>query len=93
MIGGHELDPLKLATAKLQSQPGQAALKLMDCLFTTKEMVNGNLSGATNSKELARQQGMRKLDHTRLQYIFGKYYFLSPSLYRSINPSRELIIL
>ena len=40
-----DIDQLKLANAKLQKDAGSAALKLMDCVFTTAEMVNGNPSG------------------------------------------------
>ena len=42
------MDKLRLANAKLQSDPGNAALKLMDCV---QEMVNGNPSGVTKSKD------------------------------------------
>jgi len=33
---------LKVVNAKLQSNPVSAALKMMDSLFSTEELVNGN---------------------------------------------------
>ena len=44
---------LKLAQAKMEKEPCKAALKLLSCLFTPEELVNGNLSGVTNSKEMS----------------------------------------
>ena len=66
------VDPVKLANAKLQSDPGTAALKLMDCVFTTEEMVNSNPSGVTKSKDPTRQKTIKRLDPTKMQYIDGK---------------------
>lgn len=62
---------MKLANAKLQSEPGTAALKLMDCVFTTEEMVNSNPSGITKSKDPARQKTIRALDPIKMKYIDG----------------------
>ena len=64
-------DPVKLANAKLQSDPGSAALKLMDCVFTIKELVNGNPSGVTKSKDSARQKTIRPLNAAKMKYIDG----------------------
>ena len=60
------MDSIKLAHARLQSDPGSAALKLMDCLFTTAEMVNGNLSGMNKSKDPLRQRTIRPLDSAKM---------------------------
>lgn len=65
------IDPVKLASAKL---PGQVALKLMDCLFDVCEMMNGNPSEATNSKDPVRQRTIARLDPERMQYIYGKSF-------------------
>ena len=71
------MEPLKLAQAKLQTNPGQAALKLMDCLFDVKEMVNGNPTGKSNSKDPDWQRAIKQLDLERLQYIYGKNFAIS----------------
>lgn len=34
-----DVDPVKLANAKLQADGGNAALKLMDCIFTTEGII------------------------------------------------------
>ena len=65
------VDLVKLANAKLQSDPGMAALKLMDCVFSTEEMVNSNPSGVTKSKDVARQKNIRPLDPIKMKYIDG----------------------
>lgn len=65
----------KLANAKLQSDPGTAALKLMDCVFTTEEMVNSNPSGITKSKDSTRKKTIKRLDPTKMQYIDGNVLF------------------
>lgn len=65
------VDPVKLANAKLQSDPGTSALKLMDCVFTTEEMVNSNPSGVTKSKDPTRQKTIKRLDPTKMKYIDG----------------------
>ena len=65
------VDAVKLANAKLQSEPGTCALKLMDCVFTTEELVNGNPSGVTKSKDQARQKTIRPLDANKMKYIDG----------------------
>ena len=63
------IDKLKLANAKLQADPGTAALKLMDCIFTTEEMVNGNPSGVTKSQDPVRKRTIRVLDPEKMQFI------------------------
>ena len=45
------VDKLKLANAKLQNDAANTALKLMDAVFSVEEMVNGNPSGVTKSKD------------------------------------------
>lgn len=72
MFGAHKVDRLRLANAKLQPDPGSAALKLMDCLFATEEMVNGNPSGNTKSNDPIRKATIVPLDPRRMQYIYGK---------------------
>lgn len=73
VFGQHKVDQLRLANAKLQSDPGAAALKLMDTLFTTEEMVNGNPSGNTKSQDPVRRASITPLDPFRMKYIFGKF--------------------
>ena len=65
------VDAVRLANPKLQPDAGSAALKLMDCIFSTTEMVNGNPSGATCPKDATRQRTIRTLDPQRLRYIDG----------------------
>ena len=72
MFGVHKVDRLRLANAKLQPDPGSAALKLMDCLFTAEEMVNGNPSGNTKSNDPIRKASIVPLDSHRMQYLYGK---------------------
>ena len=67
------VDLVKLANAKLQSDPGTAALKLMDCVFTTAELVNSNPSGVTKSKDPARQKTIKPLDPRKIIYIDGMH--------------------
>lgn len=62
---------LKLQAAKLQSEPSRCALQLMSCLFTAEELVNGNPSGVTNSKDPVRKGTIKKLDPKRIKYIIG----------------------
>ena len=72
-IQGVTVNQLKLANAKLQSDPGSAALKLMDCLFESHEMVNGNPSGTTKSKDVVRQETIKLLDPVRMKFIYGMW--------------------
>ena len=60
---------MRLANAKLQPEPGSTALKLLDCLFTVQELVNGNPSGHTKSKEPNRIATIKILDPARMKYI------------------------
>ena len=55
----------------MEKEPCKAALKLLSCLFTPEELVNGNLSGVTNSKESQHQSTITKLDPARIKYIEG----------------------
>ena len=67
------VDPVRLANAKLQKDAGNVALKLMDCIFSTKEMVNGNPSGVTRSKDPTRQKTIQALDPEKMTYIDGTF--------------------
>lgn len=71
-----DLDPLRLAKAKLCASAEAAALKLMDCVFSTEELVNGNPSGKTKSHDSSRQQTIRMLDPAKMRYIDGTYSVL-----------------
>ena len=73
MICGHSVDRLKLQSAKLQGDPSKCALQLMSCLFSVEELVNGNPSGHTNSKDDIRKKTIKKLDPERIKYISGMY--------------------
>lgn len=64
-----------MANAQLQHDAGSAALKLMDCLFTASEMVNGNPSGVTRSKDETRQKTIRPLDSQKMRYIDGMMFY------------------
>ena len=61
-----------LANALCQKDAGSMALKLMGCIFTSKELVNGNLSGYTKSKDVARQKTIKPLDKEKMKYIERK---------------------
>ena len=63
---------MKLANALVQPTPSAMALKLMACLFTKEELVNGNPSGISKSKNERRQKTIQKLDTAVLRYIEGK---------------------
>lgn len=71
MISGKEVDELKLQQAKLNPDAAKCALQMMAALFTTEEMVNGNPSGFTNSKDEARRRTIKRLDPSRMLYIKG----------------------
>ncbi len=75
-ICGHAISSQKLAQAKLQTDPSKAALKLLACLFSPEELVNGNPTGSTNSKDVHRQETIKKLDTARMQYLKGIPLFL-----------------
>ena len=70
------VDAVRLANAKLQPDTGTAELKLMDCVFSTSEMVNGNPSGVTRSKDQIRQRTIRPLDAQKMRYIDGMIVLL-----------------
>ena len=63
------VDPVRLANAKLQSDANSAALQLVDCVFSTEELVNANPSGVTRSKDETRQRTIRPLDGAKMRYI------------------------
>lgn len=44
----------------------------MSCIFTAEELVNGNPSGHTNSKDESRIKTIQKLDPERIKFINGK---------------------
>ena len=79
------VDPLCLAQAKMQGDPSKAALKLLGCLFKPVELVNGNPSGTTNSKDENRQKTIQKLDPRRIKYTEGIDIIVSFSLYPISN--------
>lgn len=69
----HKVDRLKLQSAKVQGEASKCALQLMSCLFSAEELVNGNPSGNTNSKDEMRRKTIQKLDPKGIQYISGMY--------------------
>ena len=75
LVCGRHVNRLQLATALVQPTPIAMALKLMACLFTKTELVNGNPSGITNSKDEQRQKTIKKLDPTILRYIEGSIMY------------------
>ena len=71
MIHGKKVDELKLQQAKIHPDAAKCALQLMSVLFDIKELVNGNPSGITNSKDEARLRTIKRLDPKRMLYIKG----------------------
>ncbi len=69
-ICGHTISNLKLAQAKLQVDPSKAVLKLLACLYNP-EVVNGNPTGTTNSKDQHRRDTIQKLHTGRMKYLKG----------------------
>ena len=82
---------MKLANAKLQGDPGTAALKLMDCVFTTHELVNSNPSGVTKSKDTTRQKTIKRLDPAKMQYIDGNALFSPPAYMKCITSITDFL--
>ena len=76
-------DPIRLAHAKLQEDAKSCALKLMTCLFTTSELVNGNPSGNTNSKDESRRDTIVPLNPAKLKYIYGMWIIIIISYYHA----------
>jgi len=70
---GRSVDALKYQSALLHNDEGKCAQKLLDLLFDTAELVNGNPSGHTNSTDPARQKGIKRLCESPISYICGKY--------------------
>lgn len=84
-FGTHKVDMLKVVNAKLQSNPVSAALKMMDSPFSTEELVNGNPSGITKSRDSIRRATVQALDPGRIKYIFGTYmHVLQLTSYRHV---------
>ena len=75
-VCGREIDSLKLAQAKMHTDPAKTALKLLSCLFTQEELVNGNPRGITNSKDQHRIATIQPLETERMAYINGKYTYI-----------------
>lgn len=71
-IHGRRIERMKLQLAKLKDSPCKCALQMMSVLYTVEEMVNGNPSGITNSKDEKRQSSIQKLDRDIIKYIQGK---------------------
>ena len=69
------MDQLKFTNAKLQSDPGLCALKMMDCLFSTEELVNGNPSGVTKNQDANRKATVQVLDPERMKVIWGMFMY------------------
>ena len=74
-ICGRDVENLKYQSAILHKSPGKCALQLLDCLFSTKELVNGNPNGQTRSKEEGRKNNITQLDPIRIQYICGEHCY------------------
>ena len=71
IIFGKKVDELKIQQAKLNPDPSKCVLQMIAALFTPVELVNGNASGFTNSKDELRRKTIKKLDPGRMQYIKG----------------------
>ena len=82
-------DPIRLAHAKLQEDAKSCALKLMTCLFTTSELVNGNPSGNTNSKDESRKDTIVALNPAKLKYIYGMWISL---LYHILSCKFDILV-
>jgi hypothetical protein len=80
MIHGIMVDIIKLQAAKLNTDPFKCALNLLSTLFTSRELVNGNPNGVTNSKDPVRQRTIKKLDPNRMKYICGMFLLYDPAL-------------
>ena len=76
------VDPVRLANAKLQPDASSTALKLMDSVLSTEEMVNSNPSGVTRSKDETRQRTIRPLDGANMRYIDGMFTVFKPTFSR-----------
>ena len=56
MIHEKKVDELKLQQAKLNLDETKCALQMMSALFSPEELVNGNPSGISNSKDEAEEE-------------------------------------
>jgi len=59
LIGGKKVDSIKLQSAKLTTDASKCALQLTSCLFTTKELANGNPNGISKSKDQDRKNTIK----------------------------------
>lgn len=50
---------------------------LWTAFFSTKEMVNGNPSGVTRSKDATRQRTIQALDPEKMRFIDGTFYIIT----------------
>lgn len=66
------VDGVRLANAELQPDAGSAVLKLMDCVISVAEMVNGNPSGVTCSKDETHQKTICPLDAQKMSGMIGE---------------------
>ena len=62
---------MRLAAAKLHNDPAKCGLQLLGLLFSDEELVNGNPTGVSNSKDEQRKNTIKKLDPARMKYIEG----------------------
>ena len=72
------VDGVRLANAKLQPDAGSAALKLMDCVFSSR---NGQRESFRCSKDETRQKTIRPLDAQKVRYIDGMIFCLWYTVY------------
>ena len=57
------------SSAKELDNADKSALKLLEILFTPEELVNGNLTGSTTSKDEWRKATVQKLAEDRIKII------------------------
>jgi len=71
------MERLKLQNAKQQDSEALFALKLLNCLFTGKEFVNGNPTSITNSKDKTRKATIKQLNPKRMEYMLKHLYLVA----------------
>ena len=69
------MDQLKFTNAKLQSDPDLCVLKMIDCLFSMEELVNGNPSGVTKSQDVNRKATVEVLDPEWMKVTWGMFMY------------------
>ena len=79
------MDILRHSHAKLQETAIKCALKLMDVLFTSKELVNGNPSGQTKSLDLDRKATRFPLNLDKMKYIYGESIIICSCTYLDLH--------